>query len=75
MLVKVALAEPLQSAKKYGIEDKVTSITWERAANNRKAFIDEYIKQTQRGVLSENKKANTYNKIWSPGRKYFGALE
>ena len=51
--------------------DEVVSITWKKAANQREAFISEYLMQVNgRGVLSADKTANTYNKIWSPGRKY-----
>ena len=54
-----------------GVADEVVSATWKRAKNTREAFIDEYLKQRQRGVLSSNINANTYNRIWSPGRKYY----
>ena len=51
--------------------DTVVSITWKKANNVRDAFIDEYLwQQAMGGVLSANKKLHTYNKIWSPGRKY-----
>ena len=51
--------------------DEVVSITWKKAANQREAFISEYLMQVNgRGVLSANKAADTYNQIWSPGRKY-----
>ena len=51
--------------------DEVVSITWKKAANKREAFISEYLMQVNgRGVLSVDLAANTYNKIWSPGRKY-----
>jgi hypothetical protein len=51
--------------------DEVVSITWKKAANQREAFISEYLMQVNgRGVLSADKAANTYNQIWSPGRKY-----
>lgn len=48
-------------------KDDVFSIIWKRAPNNRAAFIDEYKKMKVRGVNN----SNTYNKIWSPGRKYY----
>ena len=54
-----------------GIIDEVVSITWKKAPNSKAAFIDEYLAQLQRGVLSSNKNAWTYNKIWSPGRNYY----
>ena len=50
--------------------DEVVSIIWRRAPDWKTAFIDEYIMQKSRGVLSVNKNATTYNRIWSPGRKY-----
>ena len=51
--------------------DEVLSITWKKASNEREAFIMEYLMQVQgQGVLSANKVADTYNQIWSPGRKY-----
>lgn len=53
--------------------DKVTSIRWKSAPNSRAAFIDEYLMQKRfGGVLKSNKRLKTYNKIWSPGRRYFG---
>ena len=54
-----------------GVADEVVSVTWKRAKNTREAFIDEYLKQRHRGVLSSNINANTYNRIWSPGRRYY----
>ena len=51
--------------------DEVVAITWKRALNDREAFISEYLMQVNRNkVLSYDLLANTYNKIWSPGRKY-----
>ena len=50
--------------------DTVVSITWKKADNAREAFIDEYLWQTRRGVLSADPNLHTYNKIWSPGRRY-----
>lgn len=54
--------------------DVVTSIRWKTAPNSRQAFIDEYYMQKNRGVLKDpNKvKPETYNLIWSPGRRYSG---
>ena len=66
---KRAINSAQRNAKKYS--DEVKSISWKRAPNARDAFIDEYIMQKQRGVLKSNSKAMTYNKIWSPGRKYY----
>ena len=51
--------------------DEVVSITWKKAANDREAFISEYLMQVNGNkVLSADPLANTYNQIWSPGRKY-----
>ncbi len=63
----------LNSAERYckNGADEVVSIFWQYAPDTRTAFIDEYIMQCKRGVLSSNKNAMTYNKIWSPGKKYF----
>lgn len=60
----------ITSAKRYTKNDVVESIRWKSAPNTRKAFIDEYQMQKWRGVLSGNKYNQTYNKIWSPGRRY-----
>ena len=49
-------------AAQYG--DKVVSATWTPASDTTNAFVDEYFKMAVRGVNN----ANTYNKIWSPGR-------
>lgn len=55
--------------------DEVLSITWKRAENAREAFMTEYLWQHRgSGVLSANKNAKTYNKIWSPGRRYLNWL-
>ena len=60
-----AIASAKRNAKKYN--DVVTSIHWKSAPNRRTAFIDEYKRMKVRGVNNKN----TYNKIWSPGRKYY----
>ena len=53
--------------------DEVVSIMWRSAPDTRSAFIDEYLLQKLRGgVLSSNKNLKTYNKIWSPGKRYYG---
>ena len=66
-----AITSAIRNAKKY--RDEVTSIMWKSAPNSRSAFIDEYLMQRRfGGVLSSNIKLPTYNKIWSPGRRYFG---
>ena len=46
--------------------DRVVSIRWNSAPNRRAAFIDEYLMQRKRGVRNKR----TYNKIWSPGKRY-----
>ena len=46
--------------------DRVVSIRWKSAPNRRAAFIDEYLMQRKRGVRNKR----TYNKIWSPGKRY-----
>ena len=48
---------------------------WSSPKFNRIAFIDEYLMQLKSGgVLSSNPNLPTYNKIWSPGKGYFGDL-
>ena len=47
--------------------DPVISMTWKYAPDTNTAFVDEYFKMAVRGVNNPN----TYNKIWSPGRKIF----
>ena len=62
------------SIKEGKVVDKVTAIRWKSAPTARDAFIDEFLMQKRVGVLSENRDLidKTYNKIWSPGRKYYG---
>ena len=50
--------------RKYN--DIMVTRHWDPAPNAKKAFVDEYIKMSARGVNN----SNTYNRIWSPGRKY-----
>ena len=47
--------------------DPVVSQVWQYAPDTKTAFVDEYFKMAVRGVNNPN----TYNKIWSPGRKIF----
>ena len=47
--------------------DPVVSMKWEYAPDTQTAFVDEYFKMAVRGVNNDN----TYNIIWSPGRKIF----
>ena len=60
----------LQSAKRISSQnaDKVVSTKWTPAANNTAAFIQE-AKKMQRAT---NKGIPLYNKIASPGFKYWG---
>lgn len=59
-----------QSAKYRADEnnDIVVSKEWEPANSNEDAFIDEYLKLKEYGGP---KSSNTYNKIQSPGKKYY----
>ena len=54
------------SAARY--DDVITQMTWKPAKNARLAFIDEFFGQLKNGVNNDN----TYNKIWSPGKKFSG---
>ena len=54
------------------IVDKVVDIRWRSAPDKNSAFISEYLMQKKNGVGLSNEL--TYNKIWSPGRKYFGDM-
>ena len=60
----------LQSAeryvKKYG--DEVISMKWNPAASEREAFINEYMAMKK---YASPGTAGTYNKIWSPGRRFY----
>ena len=71
----------IQSAERYakphklngGKGDEVLSITWKKANGDRDAFMREYLWQNRgRGVLSSKPNAKTYNRRWSPGRRYLG---
>ena len=68
----------IHSAKKHATDntDTVTAIIWKSNTDNRAAFINEYLMQDiVGGVSRSNKNILTYNKIWSPGRKYYGLLQ
>ena len=68
---KRAMNSAKRYVKLYG--EEVVSITWKSAPTHKAAFIDEYLMQKAAGgVLSSNKELHTYNKIWSPGKKYYG---
>ena len=53
--------------------DEVVSLSWKSAENSRMAFIDEYKRMSRLGGPNNNEiqNINSYNKIWSPGRKYY----
>ena len=51
--------------------DEVESIRWKSSISEKESFIDEYFMQDSAGVFNEPPNVESYNKIWSPGRKYF----
>jgi hypothetical protein len=69
--LKRAVDSALEHAKpnklNNNLGDEILSIRWKSASDARQAFIDEFEMQLKRGVNNNN----TYNQIWSPGRKYF----
>ena len=65
-----AIASAIRNVTIHG--DEVTSILWKSAPNCKEAFIDEYLMQKRFGGVLSSKDLQTYNKIWSPGRRYFG---
>ena len=70
---KRAMVSANRNAVNHG--DEIVSIFWKSAPNTRSAFIDEYLMQerfSQKiGLDNPFIKKYTYNKIWSPGRRYF----
>jgi len=68
---KAGFNRAIKSAHRYG-DDVATSIMWKSAPNKTAAFIDEFLmqdlKRDGRGVNN----MNTYNKIWSPGKRLLG---
>ena len=70
---KRAITSASKTRRTNGIIDEVVSITWKKAPNSKAAFIDEYISMCKFGGPSNQllKNKNSYNKIWSPGRKYY----
>ena len=65
-----AITSASRNSSKYG--DNVLAILWNSAPDNTSAFIDEYLMQLRfGGVLSSDLDLLTYNKIWSPGKRYF----
>ena len=71
---KGGFGRAIDSAKRYErTGDVVTSIRWKSAPDVISAFTDEYLMQKRfGGTLKTNKKLLTYNKIWSPGKRYYG---
>ena len=66
-----AIKSAQRYAKKYS--DEVSGIFWKSFPNHRAAFIDEYLMQRRRwGGSNPKNTLKTYNKIWSPGRGYYG---
>ncbi len=65
----------LKSAERNAVNynDSVKSISWIKAADEKSAFIQEYKSMCKFGGPNNStiKNANSYNKIWSPGRKYY----
>lgn len=68
---KRAINSAQRNATKYS--DEVASITWKKAPDPRSAFIDEYKSMCKFGGPNNSsiKNANSYNQMWSPGRKYY----
>ncbi len=61
----------IASASRFNNEE-ILNILWKSAPDKVEAFIDEFFMQKRAGgVLSFNKNAMVYNKIWSPGRRYY----
>ena len=71
---KGSFKRAMTSAKAHAKSaDDILSIRWKSAPSSREAFLDEYLMQKRYGgVLSSNPGLPTYNKIWSPGRGYYG---
>ena len=65
----------IASAKRYSKKDEVLSMTWIKANSTREAFINEYLAMERLGGPWSLKHTNTYNKIWSPGKKYYNMLK
>ena len=72
---KGSLKRAIKSAsdKCTNYSDEVASLTWKRAANQREAFINEYISMCKYGGPNNSaiNNLNSYNKMWSPGRNYY----
>ena len=64
---KGGFSRAITSAKDHmSANNKVKAIIWAPTRTTKNAFISEYLLQTVRGV--GKKLANTFNKIWSPGK-------
>ena len=63
-----AITSAIQHAKDT---KDVAYIRWKYAPSARQAFIEEYVLQAYRGINN----AQSYNKIWSPGKKYYEMLK
>ena len=55
------------TVKQTVFDDKVIFLSWKAAKTQQDAFVDEYFRMMKRGVRN----ANTYNRIWSPGRNIY----
>jgi len=53
--------------------NKVSAIIWAPTPSQKSAFVTEYLLQSTFGV--GKKVSNTFNKIWSPGKKILGSLQ
>ena len=56
-----------KNGNSISIVDAVNSIRWKSAPNTKQAFIDEFFMQKKFKVGN----INTYNKIWSPGKRIY----
>ena len=65
-LVDVAVDHTKQIPLNNYLGDTVVSIRWKVSSDSERAFIEEYAMQLLKGVNNKD----TYNKIWSPGKKY-----
>ena len=70
---KRAIASASKIRRDNGVIDSVVSISWNKAPNSKTAFMNEYISMCKFGGPNNRAigNANSYNKIWSPGRKYY----
>ena len=67
---KRAIKSATEKATDY--TDEVANILWKSAPNKNAAFIDEYFMQKKFLELKDVfKSKNSYNKIWSPGRRLY----